>query len=70
MKEEHNHNLMTVTVYSSDLPINGYEVLHDVIEVTKTADGKKYRIKTVISHGMGTDFQYHYYNARNTEIHI
>lgn len=66
MKEEYNHNLMTVTVYTG----NGYKILHDVIEVTKTADLKKYRIKQVISHGMGTDFQCYYYNSRTTEIHI
>lgn len=66
MYKEYHPNFITVTVYTG----NGYKVLHNVIEVTKTADGKKYCIKTVISHGMGTDFKCHYYNARNTEIHI
>lgn len=65
-----NPRLMYVTVYSSDLPINGYEILHDVLEVRKTMDGKKYRIKYVESTGMGSDIASRYYNVRNTEIHI
>ena len=64
--KEINYDLMAVTVYTE----KGIKILHNVIEVTKTADLKKYRIKQIISHGMGTDFQYYYYNSRTTEIHI
>lgn len=58
--------LFSVTVYHKD----GYELLRDVIEVTRTADGKKWRIKQVVSTGMGDDIQSRYYDVRHTEIHI
>lgn len=65
-----NPRLMYVTVYSSELPKAGYEILHDVLEVRKTMDGKKYRIKYVESTEMGTDIASRYYNVHDTEIHI
>lgn len=65
-----NPRLMYVTVYSSELPKAGYEILHDVLEVRKTMDGQKYRIKYVESTGMGTDIASRYYNVHDTEIHI
>ncbi len=68
--KDYNRNLMRVTVYSSELPKAGYELLYDVIEVAKTSDGKKYRVKQVIGTEMGTDFQCHYYDVHDTEIHI
>ncbi len=58
--------LFSITVYHKD----GYELLRDVIEVTRTTDGEKYRIKQVISTGMGEDIKCHYYDVRHTEIHI
>lgn len=65
-----NNPFMYVTVYSDDLPINGYEILRDVLEIRKSADGEKYQIKCAVSTGMGTDIQSYYYNVKNTKILI
>ena len=68
--KDYNSKLMRVTVYSIELSKAGYEILYDVLEVQKTMDGEKYRIKQVVSTGMGTDVRTRYYKVHDTEIHI